>query len=122
MKPHSLSTITLEWPQPQPQPMERRFGTYAKGAVLPETMVPHSPRRKVMDFPDGFIPARYFEPMEHNQLTRHCCKQRENLEIESLKSHPEEPALDIYIFHCVDCGNKHRRLCVGLDDTRPEWR
>lgn len=121
MKPHSLSTVTLEWPKPEPDVFTRRFGRYAKGTVLPETQVPHSPRRRVADFPEGFIPVKYFEALEHNQQIAHCCRHPENHDIEGRKSHPDEPAPDIYIFHCT-CGRRHIRFCVGMDDPRPEWR
>lgn len=102
-------------------PHARRHGRYAKGTVLPETMIPACPKVKVSEFPDGFIPTKYFEAMEHNQLIRSCCRHPENHEIEAMKSHPEEPAPDIYVFHCT-CGRKHRRFCVGqFDDNRPYW-
>ena len=121
MKPSQLSTATLRLPKPVPGPLERRHGCYPKGAVLPETLVPHCPRRKVSDFPKGFIPARLYERnLEQNQQLAQCCRHPENHEIEALKSHPDEPCADIYIFHC-ECGRKHRVFCVGAEDTRPEW-
>lgn len=119
--PHSLATITLVPPKAPPSQYERRFGSYAKGTILPETTVAHCPRRKVADFPPGFLKQKHIEGLEHNQKIASCCRHPENHEIEALKSHPEEPAADIYVFHCT-CGRKHRYFCVGQDDTRPEWR
>jgi len=120
--PHSLETISIPAPEEKPSPMVRRFGNYAKGTVLPETTVPHSPRRKVNLFPHGFLKIKWIEHLEQNQLLHSCCRHPENHEIESFKSHPEEPAPDIYIFHCT-CGRKHRFFCVGMTDPqRPEWR
>jgi hypothetical protein len=91
--------------------------------VLPETRILACPAVKVADFPDGFIPAKYFESMEHNQLLPTCCRHPENHEIEAHKSHPEEDAPDIYIFIC-SCGRKHRRLMLGAidDHPRPIWK
>jgi hypothetical protein len=120
-KPHSLSTITIEPPPPPPNIFVQRFGDYGKGTVLPETQVPHSPRRKVADFPEGFLKQSHIEHLEHNQKIPHCCRHPENHEVEARKSHPDEPAPDVYIFHCT-CGNQHRFLCVGQSDVRPEWR
>lgn len=119
--PHSLQTITIQAPKPQPPPFVARHGSYPKGAVLPATTVSHSPRRKVADFPPGFLKTKWIDGLEQNQLIASCCRHPENHEIEALKSHPEEPAADIYVFHCT-CGRKHRFFCVGLDDERPEWR
>lgn len=119
--PHSLATAVLTRPATAPSVMEQRFGKYAKGTVLPETQVPHSPRRKVADFPEGFLKQKHIEGLEQNQLIQSCCRHPENHEVEALKSHPDEPAPDIYIFHCT-CGRKHRFFCVGQEDTRPEWR
>ena len=119
--PHSFSTVTLLPPKPAANEMQRRFGNYAKGTVLPETHVPVSPRRRVADFSEGEIPTKFIEALEQNQLIASCCRHPENHEIESLKSHPDEPVSDIYIFHC-GCGRKHRRLCVGFSDPRPEWK
>lgn len=100
--------------------MVQRHGA-SHGRVLPETLVPHSPRRKVADFRDGFLKQSHIEALEHNQKIASCCRHPENHEVEALKSHPDEPAPDIYVFHCT-CGRQHRFLCVGLDDLRPEWR
>lgn len=121
MKPHSLSTTTLKPPPPSIDVFTRRFGTYPKGTVLPETQVMHSPRRKVADFPEGFLKQNHIEALEHNQKISSCCRHPENHEVEALKSHPDEPAPDIYVFFCP-CGRKHRFFCVGIDDRRPEWR
>jgi hypothetical protein len=120
MKPHSLSTVRLK-PPVTVDAYTRRFGAYTKGVVLPETTVPHCPRRKVGDFPEGFLKPSHIEHLEHNQKIRSCCRHPENHEVEAMKSHPEEPAPDIYIFHCT-CGRKHRFFCVGMEDKRPEWR
>lgn len=126
MKPVSMQTYRLLANSPADSfaalgPIAKRHGRFAKGTVLPETHVNACPRVKVADFPVGFIPSRYFEALEHNQLIRSCCRHPENHEIEARKSHPEEPAPDIYIFHCT-CGRKHRRFCIGAtDDARPYW-
>jgi hypothetical protein len=123
MQPHSLQTLTLEPPKSPPNVLERRFGKYVKGAVLPEAQIPCSPRRKVSDFPAGFIPASLYERnLEQNQKLAPCCRHPENHEIEGRKSHPDEKAVDIYIFHCDGCGRKHRVFCVGMGDPRPEWK
>jgi len=119
--PHSLATIELAPPAPPPSVSEQRHGRYGKGTILPETTVPHSPRRKVSDFPEGFLKQNHIEGLEQNQKISSCCRHPENHEVEALKSHPEEPAPDIYIYHCT-CGRKHRFLCVGMADKRPEWR
>ena len=125
MKPHSLGTITIGPPPKTAAELaaeakfKARQATF-KGQVLPETQVPACPKVKVADFPPGFIPTKYFEALEHNQMIASCCRHPENHDIEALKSHPDEPAPDIYIFHCT-CGRKHRRFCVGLTDTRPTW-
>lgn len=119
--PHSLQTVTLRRPTQAPDLYTKRFGAYAKGVALPEAQVPHSPRRPVAGFPAGFLKQNHIDALEQNQQIAGCCRHPENHEVEALKSHPDEPAADIYIFHCT-CGRKHRFLCVGLDDTRPEWR
>lgn len=102
-------------------PLARRHGRFPKGTVLPETQVPACPRVKVSEFPKNFIPAKYFEAMEHTQQIRSCCRHPENHEVEARKSHPEETVPDIYIFHCT-CGRSHIRFCVSdSDDNRPYW-
>lgn len=76
------------------------------------------------DFPVGFIPPKYYEKnLEQNQLLAACCRHPENHEIEAHKSHPDEEAPDIYIFHCA-CGRTHVRFLVGnIDDVpRPIWK
>lgn len=78
------------------------------------------PRRPVAKFPEGFIPIKYIEALEQNQLISSCCRHPENHDIEALKSHPDEPSPDIYIFHCT-CGKKHTRFIVGGGDVRPSW-
>lgn len=119
-KPHSLAAINLK-PPALVDAYTRRHGAYRKGDVLPETIVPHSPRRRVADFRPGFLKQNHIEGMERNQLLNLCCRHPENHEVEGFKSHPDEPAGDIYIYYC-QCGRKHRYLCVGVDDRRPEWR
>lgn len=128
MKPHSFETSQKTLPSAKSRfealgPIAARHGRYPKGTVLPETTTPACPRVKVADFPDGFIPTKYIEGLEQNQLLKSCCRHPENHEIEALKSHPEEDAPDIYIFHCT-CGRKHRRLLLGaVDDVpRPIWK
>jgi hypothetical protein len=89
---------------------------------LPETQVPACPRVKVADLPQGFIPPRLYERnLEQNQQIASCCRHPENHEVEARKSHPDEKAPDIYIFHCNGCGRKHRVFCVGVGDERPMW-
>jgi hypothetical protein len=120
--PRSLSTIKLRGKKPELDAFTKRFGPYAKGAILPETTTPSCPRRKVSDFPDGFLKLKWIERLEQDQKLSSCCRHPERHEVEALKSHPEEPCADIYIFHCT-CGRKHRFFCVGMtDDQRPEWK
>lgn len=122
VKPHSLSTTTAIIPETPPSPMVARFGHFPKGTILPETIVPHSPRRRLSDFPAGFIPPRFYERnLEQNQQVSSCCRHVEDHDIEAFKSHPDEPAPDVYVIYCGTCGRKHRRLCVGTG-PRPEWR
>jgi hypothetical protein len=123
MKPHSLSSVRKIAKPPEVTLHEKRFGRYPKGTVLPETQVPACPRVKVADLPKGFIPSRLYERnLEYNQQVASCCRHPENHEIEARKSHPDEPAPDIYIFHC-SCGRKHRVFMVGMtdDEPRPVW-
>ena len=127
MKPKSLSTLRFVGISEAERfkklgPLAERHGRFPKGTVLPETTAPACGRVKVSDFPDGFIPTRFFEDLEHNQQIRSCCRHPENHEIEALKSHPAEEAPDIYIFHC-SCGRKHRRFCASMTDNegRPFW-
>lgn len=126
MKPHSIATFRQDGLSATDRfnllgPFAQRHGRLPKGAVLPETTAPACPRVKVADLPEGHIPARFFEALEHNQQIASCCRHPENHEIEALKSHPDEPAPDIYIFHC-SCGRKHRRFCVGMTyEARPFW-
>jgi len=120
-KPESLSEGTLYAPKAEPGTFTKRFGSYPKGTVLPETTTPHCPRRRVADFPSGFLKEKHIKHLEQNQKISSCCRHPENHEIEALKSHPDEPFADIYIFHCT-CGKKHRFFCVGMEDTRPEWK
>lgn len=128
MKPHSLQTVQRMAPSKAEAfkalgPIAARHGRIEKGAVLPETQVPACPRVKVEDFPEGFIPAKYLEvPLRlHNQLEA-CCRDRSKHDIEARRSHPEEEAPDIYIFHCT-CGRRHVRWLLGMVDDvpRPVW-
>lgn len=122
MQPHSLGNIAIHNTLTPAQKAAKRHGAVTKGQVLPETQVAACPRVKVADLPEGFLPKRYFEALEQNQQIASCCRHPENHDIEALKSHPDEPAPDIYIFHCT-CGRKHRRFCVGAtDDNRPVWK
>lgn len=122
MTAHSLSTGFIKPKKVELDAFTKRFGAYAKGTVLPETTTPHCPRRKVSDFPEGFLKQKHIAHLEQNQKIASCCRHPENHEVEALKSHPDEPFADIYIFHC-HCGRKHRFFCVGMtDDQRPEWK
>lgn len=78
------------------------------------------PRRPVAKFPKDFIPLKYIEALEQNQLIKSCCRHPENHDIEAFKSRPEEEQPDIYIFHCT-CGRRHIRFCGGGGDVRPYW-
>jgi hypothetical protein len=125
MTPHSLGTIALNTAKTPAQRKAEagwagRHGKFEKGAVLPETQVQACPRVKVADLPEGFLKQNHIEHLERNQQIASCCRHPENHEVEALKSHPDEPAPDIYVFHC-HCGKKHRFFCVGLHDERPYW-
>lgn len=126
MLPHSLATITISNAKtPAQRKAEggwaaRHGANIAKGTVLPATQMPACPRVKVADLPEGHLKQKHIEHLEHNQLIRSCCRHPENHEVEALKSHPDEKAPDIYIFHCT-CGRKHKFFCVGFEDTRPAW-
>lgn len=130
MTPHSISTVTISnTPSPAVReakfralgPIAARHGHFEKGAVLPETQVPACPRVRVADLPEGHLKQGWIDHLEQNQKIASCCRHPENHEVEARKSHPDEPAPDIYIFHC-QCGRQHRFFCVGMTDTRPEWR
>lgn len=127
MKPHSLQTIRGHSKSPDQAfrelgPLAERHGRFPKGTILPETQVPACPRVRMSEFPPGFIPARLYERnLEQNQQIASCCRHPENHEVEARKSHADEPAPDIYIFHCNGCGRKHRVFCVGKIDERPVW-
>ena len=120
-RPESLATARLKLPEVSPGPHVDRHGRYAKGTVLPETIQPDLPRRKVSDFPEGFLKQTHIEALEQNQKIAHCCRHPENHEVEGFKSHRDEKVTDIYIFHCT-CGRKHRLFCVGVEDIRPQWK
>ncbi len=124
--PQSLGTISLT-SEKSPAQIHAEAGwvgrheKYEKGAVLPETQVQACPRVRVADLPEGFLKANHIELLERNQNIASCCRHPEHHEVEALKTHPDEPAPDIYVFHC-SCGRKHRFLCVGAsDDKRPFW-
>lgn len=125
MQPQSLGTINLSNTKTPAQKLAEggwaaRHGKFEKGAILPETQVRACPRVKVADLPEGFLKQNHIEAMEHNQQIASCCRHPENHEVEALKTHPDEKAPDIYVFHCR-CGRKHRFLCVGVTDERPYW-
>lgn len=127
MTPHSLQSVQRVQPSKSERfkalgPIAARHGRFEKGTVLPETQVPACPRVKVADLPEGFVPLKYIEGLEHNQLIASCCRHPENHEIEARKSHPDEEAPDIYVFHCT-CGRKHVRWLLGQHDDvpRPIW-
>ena len=127
MKPHSLATQSLVDGRSKQDkfnalgPFARRHGNIPKGTVLPETHVQACPRVKVADFPEDFLKKNHIERLEHNQKIASCCRHPEHHEVEALKSHPDERAPDIYIFHCT-CGRKHRFFCIGeFDHKRPVW-
>jgi hypothetical protein len=121
-QPHSLGSIELAPRKPPLQEWEKRHGSNVpKGTVLPETTVLACPRVKVSDLPEGFLKQNHIDHLEQNQTIRSCCRHPENHEVEAFKSHPDEQAPDIYVFHCT-CGRKHRFFCVGMTDTkRPVW-
>jgi hypothetical protein len=130
MKPKALATLKLvdnRTPEEKHRdrmkalgPIAERFGLYPKGTVLPETQVIACPKRKVADFPAGWIPQYLFDNVEQDQKLASCCRHPENHEIEARKSHPDEQAPDIYVLYCT-CGRKHRRL-IGAKFDRPEGR
>lgn len=125
MIPHSLSTASISNAKTPAQRRKEmgwagRHPDVGKGTALPETQVPACPRVKVADLPEGFLKQNHIEALEHDQKLRSCCRHPENHEIEALKSHPDEQAPDIYVFHCT-CGRKHQFFCVGMTDERPTW-
>lgn len=125
MQPHSLGTIEIGLPQKTAAQLEAEARFKArlanrKGQVLPETQVQACPRRKVSDFPPDHLKPNHIAHLEQNQMIASCCRHPENHEVEARKSHPDEPAPDIYIFYC-GCGRKHRFFCVGQTDKRPVW-
>lgn len=126
MKPHSLSTLSISEQKTRAQKLADagwagRHGLYwPKGTVLPETQVSACPRVKVADLPEGFLKQNHIDALEQNQKIASCCRHPENHEVEARKSHPDEVAPDIYVFHC-SCGRKHRFFCVGKTDERPMW-
>lgn len=129
MKPHSLAVASISSARtPAQKAADRGWAArhgynWSRGTVLPATRVPACPRVKVSDLPEGFLPQKYFEALEHNQLIASCCRHPENHEISAYKSHPDEQAPDIYHFHCDKCGRTHIRFCVGLTDPhRPVWQ
>jgi hypothetical protein len=103
-------------------PFAARHGNVPKGTVLPDTQVPACPRVKMSDLPPGFIPPRFYERnLEQNQQISSCCRHPENHEIEAHKTHPDEKAPDVFIFHCT-CGRRHIRMLGGATyDYIPHW-
>lgn len=127
MKPHSLAKLDLN---DRLSPAERlkkmgwagrHGGHWSKETTLPETRVQVCPRVRVADLPEGFLKKNHIEALEQNQQISSCCRHPENHDVEGFKSHPEERAPDVYIFHCT-CGRKHRFFCVGETDVRPMWQ
>lgn len=127
MKPHSLATVSLTDGKTQAQKIAERGWAgrhgyhWPKGTVLPETQVLACPRVRVADLPEGHLKKKHIEHLEQNQKIASCCRHPENHDVEGFKSHPDEPAPDIYVFHCK-CGKKHRFFCVGMYDERPIWQ
>lgn len=119
MQPHSLGVISIGGVAPPVRP--GRFGHLPDGAPRPATQVLACPRVKVADLPVGHLKQKHIDHLEQNQQIASCCRHPENHEVEAFKSHPDEPAPDLYVFHCT-CGKKHRFFCVGMtDDHRPTW-
>ena len=84
----------------------------------PETQVVVCPRYPVAKLAH-MIPRHFLSTLEQNQQIASCCRHPENHDIEARKSHPDEPAPDIYIFYCT-CGRRHPRFMVG-NSTRFVW-
>lgn len=126
MPPKALATLRLvEGKSPAQQlrelgPFAARYGNVPKGMVLPSSQVVACPRVRVADLPHDHLKRSHIDHLEQNQKIASCCRHPENHEVEALKSHPEEQAPDIYVFHC-SCGRKHRFFCVGKTDERPYW-
>jgi hypothetical protein len=116
-QPHSLGTIELYAPK-APKPLHADI---PPGQPWPVTQIPFCPRRKVADFPAGFLKQNHIKELEQNQKLASCCRHPENHEVEARKSKPSEPAPDIYWYHCT-CGKKHQFFCVGQADERPVWK
>lgn len=126
MKPHSLGLPELVISKTPAQKKAEagwvgRHGKIVDGTVLPATQVSFCPRVKVADLPIGHLKPNHIAALEQNQKITSCCRHPEDHEVEALKSHPDEPLPDIYIFYCP-CGKKHRFFCVGLTDVRPIWK
>jgi hypothetical protein len=125
MQPHSLQTISISNAKTPAQRKAEggwaaRHGTLE--GTLPDTQVLACPRVKVADLPEGHLKQNHIEHLEHNQLIASCCRHPENHEVEAFKSHPDELAPDVYVFHCNGCGRRHRFFCVGqTDEKRPAW-
>lgn len=127
MKPHSLGHYQLKNSKTRAEkfaalgPLGARYGNIPKGTVLPETQVPACPRVRVADLPEGHLKQKHIDALEQNQKIASCCRHPENHEVEARKSHPDEVAPDIYVFHCK-CGRQHRFFCTNMeDDRRPTW-
>jgi len=67
----------------------------------------------------GIIPLKWIESLEQNQQIAHCCRHPEHHDIEALRSHADESAPNIYIFHCT-CGRRHIRFMCS-NGVRPAW-
>ncbi len=125
--PHSIATIEVSTDKtPAQKAKERGWAArhgynFPKGTVLPETRVLACPRVRVADLPENHLKKNHIEGLERNQKIATCCRHPENHFVEAHKSHPDEPAPDIYIFTCDKCNKKHRFFCVGLVDKRPVW-
>ena len=68
----------------------------------------------------NLLPPKFLEALEQNQKIASCCRHPENHDVEALKSNENEPAPDIYKFHCT-CGRVHTRFMCGGGDVRPYW-
>ena len=118
MKPSQMQTIHVDYREAR---VPRRVARF-KGEILPETFVANvCPRLPVAAFPPGFLKVKWSEALEQNQKIASCCRHPENHTISAHKSHPNEPAPDIYHFHCDGCNRIHRFVCLGLVDDRPSW-
>jgi hypothetical protein len=116
MRPSEREAAT-EAARHRPEPMPVHKGPQ------PVTRVQACPRRPVASFAPGFIPWQMFEPMEHNQKIRSCCRHPENHDVEAYKSNPGLKGPDQFVFICK-CGKKHVNwiLANTVDFRIPEWK